>query len=77
MMGDRKIPRLAMKFNRLAAPVMIFQGTMTHPPMMVATTAERRRLRYLGNKDDISLLTEITLADTLTPICATTQARPQ
>jgi hypothetical protein len=76
MMGARKMPNEAMKLSSDAAEVMIFHGTMTQPPMMVAMTAARRRLMYLGKREAISLETEMTFAETLTPIWATIHASP-
>lgn len=77
MIGARKIPRLAMKSIKLEAPVIIFQGTMIQPPIRVAKKAALRRLMYFGNKLVRSFETEMTFAETLTPICAMHQASPQ
>jgi hypothetical protein len=56
---------------------MIFQGTMIQLAMSVANNAALRKLIYLGNKLVRSFETEMTLAETLTPICAIHHARPQ
>ncbi len=77
MMGLRKIPNEAMKLSSDAAECTIFHGTMTHAPVIVMRIAARRRLMNFGNSDVRSCEQEMTFADTLTPIWATVQARPQ
>jgi hypothetical protein len=49
-MGARKMAREAMKVRREAAEEMIFQGTMTQPPMIVVMIAPRRILMYFGKR---------------------------
>ena len=48
--GARKMASEAMNVNREAAEEMIFQGTMTQPPITVVMIAPRRRLIYLGKR---------------------------
>src|SRR5687768_12082382 len=75
-MGARKIPRPDMKASSEAAEWMIFHGCMIQPAVMVASRTPRRMLMYLGNRQQMSLAHEMTLADRLVPIWATTHVKP-
>jgi len=49
--GARNIARADMKDKRLCAEEMIFQGTISQPPIRVVIIAPRRRLMYLGKRE--------------------------
>jgi hypothetical protein len=70
--GARKMPRPAMKDNREEAEWIIFQGTMIHPAVTVVMITPRRILMYFGKREVMSLEQEMTFAERLVPIWATT-----
>lgn len=55
-MGARKMASPDINVKRLAAECTIFQGTMTHPAVIVISTTPLRMDMYLGNKLTRSLL---------------------
>jgi hypothetical protein len=74
---SQKDTKSGHEINQARSTCDNLQGTMIHPPIRVGKKAALRRLMYLGNKLVRSFETEMTFAETLTPIWAMHQASPQ